>query len=657
MFHAAQRDSAQGQGADLVASEAFHAVTEREEELSYLPFFAVMHPDIQVGRGAAGAGIDQRCPLDLKMFALEDDAALKLAQPAGGKRRLEAHVVALHDHVGRVHESVGELAVGREDDQAFAVLVEAAGAKKAEFSQLAWQQVEDGGGVVRVVIGADEAARLVHGEGEARLRRGAHGASANGDLVVAGLDALTEFGATAVDPDFSGGNERLGGAAGTHAGVGEEFLQTDRAGVAHRAKLAQKRHVKQVRRWPGRKQSLRACAARRSNDPFMSAPESASVYHKDHPFPARLKENRLLNRPGTAKETRHYEVDISGSGLAYKVGDSLGIFPSNRPTEVAEIIERLGASGEEPVLPVLLKLPSPIPLREALASKLTLGGPTRKFLEAAAARASAPADRAKLAAVLAPEAAEACKQFLAEREFVDLLAEFPSAKFTPQEFVDHLRRLVPRLYSIASSPKIFPNEVHLTIATLRYTTNHRERVGVCSTFLADRVQLGLTPVPVFVFRSPFSLPEDGARDVIMVGPGTGVAPFRAFLQERDAGGTRGRNWLFFGEQHRATDFLYEEDWAAWLAKGRLARLDTAFSRDQPSKIYVQDRMRENAAELWKWIAGGAHFYVCGDATRMAKDVDQTLHDVIAEQGGMDIAAAAEYVKQMKKDRRYQRDVY
>ena len=389
----------------------------------------------------------------------------------------------------------------------------------------------------------------------------------------------------------------------------------------------------------------------------MSAPATAHVYHKDHPFPARLKENRLLNNPGTAKETRHYAVDISGSGLTYKVGDSLGIYPTNRPAEVEEIIGRLGAGGDERVAPAMPKLPAPVPLREALAARLTLAGPTRKFLEAVAARATAPAEKEKLAALLAPEAAEVCKLFLAEREFVDLLAEFPSAKFTPQEFVDHLRRMVPRLYSIASSPKIFPDEIHLTVGTLRYTTNHRERVGVCSTFLSDRVQLGSTPVPVFVFHSHFGLPEDGARDIIMVGPGTGIAPFRAFLQEREATGARGRDWLFFGDQHRATDYLYEQDWAGWLAKGRLTRIDTAFSRDQPRKIYVQDRMRENAAELWKWIGADAYFYVCGDAKRMAGDVDQALHDIIAEQGGMTVAAAADYVKQMKKDRRYQRDVY
>ena len=389
----------------------------------------------------------------------------------------------------------------------------------------------------------------------------------------------------------------------------------------------------------------------------MSAPVAASAYTKDNPFPARLKENRLLNKPGAAKETRHYAVDISGSGLTYKVGDSLGVFPVNRPVEVAEIIERLGAGGDEPVLPANLKLTAPISLRTALTSRLALSGPTRKILETLAAKATDAAEKEKLAGLLVPEAKEVCAMFLDEREFVDLLAEFPSAKLTPQEFTDHLRRLMPRLYSIASSPKPYPDEVHLTVATVRYTTNHRERVGVCSTFLADRVHAGTTPVPVFVSHSHFGVPEDGARDIIMVGPGTGIAPFRAVLQERVATGAKGRNWVFFGDQHHATDYLYEAEWNDWLAKGQLARIDTAFSRDQIIKVYVQDRMRENAAELWSWIQGGANFYVCGDAKRMAKDVDQALHDIIAEQGRIEVAAAADYVKQMKKDKRYQRDVY
>jgi len=389
----------------------------------------------------------------------------------------------------------------------------------------------------------------------------------------------------------------------------------------------------------------------------MSAPQPTSLFHKDHPFPGRLTENRLLNKPGSHKETRHIVVDIAGSGLTYKVGDSLGVFPTNRPAEVEEILQRLGADGTEPVSPAMLRLAAPIPLREALTSRLALAKPTRKIVETLATKATAEADKAKLATLLAPEAKDQLAGWLEDREFVDLLAEFPSAKLAPQELVDHLRKLMPRLYSIASSPKLFPHEVHLTVAVVRYDTNQRSRVGVATTFLADRAELKQTPVPVFVSDSHFGVPADGAKDIIMVGPGTGVAPFRAFLQERIATKAAGRNWLFFGDQHRATDYLYEEDWKNWQAAGALTRVDLAFSRDQTLKVYVQDRMREHAAELWAWLRNGAHFYVCGDAKRMAKDVDVALHDIIAQQGGLDAAAAADYVKQMKKDKRYQRDVY
>ena len=247
--------------------------------------------------------------------------------------------------------------------------------------------------------------------------------------------------------------------------------------------------------------------------------------------------------------------------------------------------------------------------------------------------------------------------FLGQREYIDLLEEFPGAKLTPQEFTDHLRRLMPRLYSIASSPLACPGQVHLTVAPVRYESNFRRRYGVCSTFLADRVTRRRTPIPVFVAQSHFGLPDELAKDVIMVGPGTGVAPFRAFLQERVATGATGRNWLFFGDQHEAMDFLYADEWQQYLAEGKLTRLDTAFSRDQAKKVYVQDRMREAGAELWAWLRAGAYLYVCGDAHRMAKDVEAALTDILMQQGGLDAAAAAEYLKQMKKERRYQRDVY
>lgn len=380
-----------------------------------------------------------------------------------------------------------------------------------------------------------------------------------------------------------------------------------------------------------------------------------SAYSKDNPLPAKLLENRVLNKDGSSKDVRHLVVDIAGSGMTYTVGDSLGVYAANRPQTVEEIIELLGATGNEPVMPP--RLMAPVSLREALTTKLALAGPAKKILEALAAKTTDPKEKAQLTAMLAPGAEELRETFLGQREYIDLLEEFPGARLTPQELVDQLRRLMPRLYSIASSSLLFPGQVHLTVAPVRYESNGRRRYGVCSTFLADRVTRRKTPIPVFVASSHFGLPEDPAKDIIMVGPGTGIAPFRAFVQERMATKATGRNWLFFGDQHQATDYLYGDEWKRLLAEGRMARIDLAFSRDQPQKIYVQDRMREAAAELWAWLNGGAYFYVCGDAHRMAKDVDAMLHQIIVEHGHLDAAQAADYVRQMKKDRRYQRDVY
>ena len=386
----------------------------------------------------------------------------------------------------------------------------------------------------------------------------------------------------------------------------------------------------------------------------ISAPP-LSAYTKDNPLPAKLLENRVLNKDGSSKDTRHLVVDIAGSGLTYQVGDSLGIFASNRPQIVEELIELMGFTGNEPVIPQ--RMTAAISLREALTDKLSLAGPTKKILETFAAKTADSKEQAQLAGLLAAEAAEAREAFLEQREYIDLIEEFPGVKLGAQELVDHLRRLMPRLYSIASSPVLHPSQVHLTVAPVRYESNGRRRYGVCSTFLADRVTRRKTLIPVFVAESHFGLPEDLTKDIIMVGPGTGVAPFRAFTQERVATQATGRNWLFFGDQHEATDYLYAEEWKNLLTAGKLARVDLAFSRDQARKVYVQDRMREAAAELWSWIKGGAHFYVCGDARRMAKDVDLALHQIISEQGGLDVAQAAEYVKLMKKEKRYQRDVY
>jgi sulfite reductase (NADPH) flavoprotein alpha-component len=252
-------------------------------------------------------------------------------------------------------------------------------------------------------------------------------------------------------------------------------------------------------------------------------------------------------------------------------------------------------------------------------------------------------------------------EFVETRDYVDILSEFDEARFeSPESFLAQLSPIPPRLYSIASSLAAHPDEVHLCVAIVRYETHGRKKTGLCSGFLADQVRLATPEIPVYVQESKsFRLPSDSARDIIMIGPGTGIAPFRAFLEQRAADGATGRNWLFFGEQHRATDFFYEQEFSALQKQGRLHRMDLAFSRDQPQKIYVQDRMKEQARELWAWLQAGAFLYVCGDARRMAKDVHQALIDIAAAQGGLPPEAAADYINVtlMRTEKRYLRDVY
>ena len=386
----------------------------------------------------------------------------------------------------------------------------------------------------------------------------------------------------------------------------------------------------------------------------MTHDASSHGYSKDRPFLARLTERRRLSQPGSEKDTQHFVVDLAGSGLTYKCGDSLGVFPTNDPAHVDALLQAMGHSGHELVA---LKNLETLTLREALLARVTLAQPTKKSLIIFRAFAQAEDEKARLHNLLENTKPEELQAYLDEREFLDLIEEYPSVRFGPVAFLDLFRKLQPRLYSIASAPAVHRDEVHLTVAVVRYTTNNRPRIGVASTYLADRTPLHEPAVPVFISHSHFRLPEDPARDIIMVGPGTGIAPFRSFVHERLAHHAPGRMWVFFGEQRRAFDYLYEEEWEGWRAAGKLVRLDLAFSRDQKHKIYVQDRMQEHAAELWAWLHNGAAFYVCGDAKRMAKDVDLALHDIIAKQGGLEPAQAADYVKLMKKEKRYQRDVY
>lgn len=372
------------------------------------------------------------------------------------------------------------------------------------------------------------------------------------------------------------------------------------------------------------------------------------AYGKSNPFPAKLLKNVLLNKPGSGKEVRHYEIALNGSGLTYEAGDALGVVPVNCHELVDDVLEALKAKPDENV-----KFGDNIvSLREALTHHFDVNKPSQELL-AAVAKA---APQSELAALLAPEKRDDLKKWLWGRHVIDLLEMLP-APMPVAEFIPLLKKLAPRLYSISSSPKAHPGEVHLTVGAVRYESHGRERKGVASTFLADRVG-DAEFVKVFVQPSHgFKPPANGDLPMIMVGPGTGIAPFRAFLEERLATGAKGKNWLFFGDQKKGTDFLYDELLTDWQKSGFLTRLDLAFSRDQEKKIYVQDRMMENAAELWSWLETGAHFYVCGDASRMAKDVDAALHKIVETAGGKSADEAKAYVTKLKSDKRYQRDVY
>lgn len=377
-------------------------------------------------------------------------------------------------------------------------------------------------------------------------------------------------------------------------------------------------------------------------------PESS--HSRKNPFPGTLAVNRRLTGAGSNKETRHLEISIEGSGLRYEAGDSLGVFPSNDPALVELLLERLGFSGgEECEIDG-----TSCPIREALTKHLTITTPSRQLLQAVAEKDNSAAF---LKPILDPASRPHLEKFLRGRDILDVLGEFPAVKFSPEEFVGVLRKLQPRLYSIASSQKAVGDAVHLTVAVVRYSVGHspRPRGGVCSTFLAERADAG---VPVFVHSAKhFRMPESPETPLIMVGPGTGIAPFRAFLQERKAAGGAGFSWLIFGEQHAATDFLYRDEFEAAVADGSLTRLTTAFSRDQDHKVYVQHRMEEGGTELFALLEKGACFYVCGDASRMARDVDAALHRVIETHGGMSPERANEYVDALKKEKRYRKDVY
>lgn len=410
---------------------------------------------------------------------------------------------------------------------------------------------------------------------------------------------------------------------------------------------------------------LRETAPSSSADPVEAAPlpdESTGshpaaitvapvqAHTRENPCLSLVAEKRPLTHPSSTKLTIHLDFSIEDADLHYETGDACGVIPQNSPALIDAVLNSLPFSGSEPV--EIPKIGSTT-LRDALLHHFTVNRLSRKTIsEYARLTQCGP-----LEALLAPQRQPELDKYLHGRDLVDLLREWPCAPEYPPDLLKVLPRLAPRLYSISSSPAAHPGRVHTTVSVVRYRAHDRDRSGVCSTLLADRVRVG-DRLPIYIQPNlKFRLPQDPTASVVMIGPGTGVAPFRAFLHQRRATGATGRNWLYFGERSAVTDFLYREELETMQADGHLTYLDAAFSRDQDRKIYVQDLMMQNARQLWGWIEEGAFLYVCGDAERMAKDVDRTLRKIIETQGAMESEAAAEYVETLKNNRRYQRDIY
>jgi sulfite reductase (NADPH) flavoprotein alpha-component len=377
-------------------------------------------------------------------------------------------------------------------------------------------------------------------------------------------------------------------------------------------------------------------------------------YTRNNPFESTMLVNYVLTDKDSEKETRHIELSLE-DGMVYTPGDAVGIQPTNRDGEVEAVLKALGFKGDEKVLDFFKKEDT---LDNALRTKLHIGKLTRGSVNSYAKIAPERTPGLDFLKGLAGQDNKSrAEEYVWGREFLDLITEHPGGITDPQQLFTVLQRLTPRMYSIASSQAKFADTVHTTVRVVRYHTHNRDRQGLCSGHLGERADAGAT-MPIFLHANAnFRLPEDTDAPVIMVGPGTGVAPFRAFLEHRQAYGHKGGNWLFFGEQRSASDFLYKDEFQTMQADGTLTRLDTAFSRDQSKKIYVQDRMKENSEELFAWLERGAYFYVCGDASRMAKDVEQTLLDTIANGKNCSPEHAQDYLNELKKQKRYQLDVY
>ena len=388
--------------------------------------------------------------------------------------------------------------------------------------------------------------------------------------------------------------------------------------------------------------------------PAASSPAKphATKYTRNQPYLSQVLVNSRLTGPESEKETIHIELAVE-EGMTYTPGDAVGIIPTNRESQVMDVLETLGLTGTERVLDFYKQETD---VHDALTRHLGIGKLARGSVNNYAKLFGENVPQG-LKALQGQENKAQAEEYVWGREFIDLVREFPGGITDPQQLFNVLQRLTPRMYSISSSQAAHPDAVHTTVRVIKYHAHSLDRQGVASGHLGERAPVGGS-MPIFLHENnAFRLPESGDAPVIMIGPGTGIAPFRAFLEHRQALGEKGPMWLFFGEQRRVSDFLYEEQFNGMLADGTLARLDTAFSRDSSKKVYVQDRMREHAKDLYDWLERGAYFYVCGDATRMAKDVETALLDVIAQGSNSTLDHANEYLATMKKAKRYQRDVY
>lgn len=385
--------------------------------------------------------------------------------------------------------------------------------------------------------------------------------------------------------------------------------------------------------------------------PAAKASESEHTYSRTNPFKAEVLENINLNGRGSNKETHHLELSLEGSGLTFEPGDSLGIYPTNDSELVDMLLMELDWDPEETVK--VNKQGDLRQLRESLISDFEITVLTKSFLEQVAQLSG----NEELKELLSPGNEESLKEYREGRDLLDFVRDFGSWGETAQEFVSILRKMPARLYSIANSLSAYPDEVHLTIGAVRYESHGRDRKGVCSILCADRIQPGDT-LPVYIQHNQnFKQPKNPDAPIIMVGPGTGIAPFRSFIQDREETEAKGKTWLFFGDQHFVTDFLYQTEWQKWLKTGVLTKMDVAFSRDADEKVYVQNRMLEHSGELYEWLQEGAAVYICGDEKNMAHDVHNTLIEIIEKEGQMSHADAQAYLEEMQQNKRYQRDVY